>query len=611
MIDIPRNSLKVGSLLPGGGSILPGVPARGLGPHYEGLRREHTVLSCGGNGGRRALIQICTLSQLTRARTRQARRWARRGGSAAGRRVVGPVHDVLEELAGLEQTGKRAVMATVVHVVGSAYRREAARMLVDEDGRACGAISGGCLESEVREAALEVLRSGQPRLMHFDMSADDDLVWGLGLGCNGRIDVFLEPVDRGYLNRVRRAREEGRRLAAAVVVSAGGGSIPAGSRLYVGEDGIEGTLGEAWLDRQVAADARELMSRGESRSYLYRLENGVPVVERDRQTLLARRDEPGQVQVFLETIAPPPVLLLFGAGHDAVPLTEVAAQAGFRVVVVDSRPAFAQSHRFPRAHRVICAYPEEVPAHVTVDADTYVVVMTHNFHHDTAILRAIWGQAYRYLGILGPWERTEKILGVLRAEGFPVDEHLDRLYAPVGLDIGAEGPEQIAVAIVAELLAVRRGANAGFLRFRRGPLHEIHRAGQPAPWAALAEDSPYPGVRRRRFDGGQFTAVRYEFAPGARFPLHHHPEEQLVIVETGDLILQNGDETARLRAGDAAWTPSGVPHGITAGPAGAAFVNIVVPRRQHDIRVVGEAGGERRAASRELPQQAVRGEPAQ
>jgi len=518
------------------------------------------------------------------------------------------VHDVWEQLAGLAHTGKRAVMATVVHVVGSAYRREAARMLVDEDGMAYGAVSGGCLESEVREAALEVLRSGEPRLLHFDMAADDDLVWGLGLGCNGRIDVFLEPVDRGYLNRVRRARAEGRRLAAAVVVRADGGSVPVGPRLYVYEDAIEGTLGEAWLDRQVAADARELLACGQSRSYLYRMESGGAVVVRERQAVVERRGEPGHVQVFLETIAPPPVLLVCGAGHDAISLTDVAAQAGFRVVVVDSRPAFAQSQRFPRAHRVICAYPEDVPAHVTVDADTYVVVMTHNFHHDTAILRAIWGQAYRYLGVLGPWERTEKILGVLREEGLPVDEHLDRLYAPVGLDIGAEGPEQIAVAIVAELLAVRRGARAGFLRFRRGPLHEVHQAGQSAPWAALPEDSPYPGVRRRRFDGGQFTAVRYEFAPGARFPLHHHPEEQLVIVETGDLILQNGDETARLRAGDAAWTPSGVPHGITAGPAGAAFVNIVVPRREREIRVVDEANGERRAASRQLAQEAGRGD---
>src|SRR5690606_21647983 len=182
-------------------------------------------------------------------------------------------------------------------------RREAARMLVDEDGRAGGAIIGGCLETEVREAALEVLRSGQPRLMHFDMSADDDLVWGLGLGCNGRNDVLLEPVDRGYLNRVRRAREGGWRLAPAAVVSAGGGCIPAVSRRCVWEDGVEGTVGAAWLCRRVASDARELMSRGESRSYLYRLENGVPVVERDRQTLLARRGEPGLGRGSLEPLA--------------------------------------------------------------------------------------------------------------------------------------------------------------------------------------------------------------------------------------------------------------------------------------------------------------------
>jgi len=402
------------------------------------------------------------------------------------------VNDVLEQLARLVRARKRAVMATVVHVVGSAYRREGARLLVDENGSTWGSISGGCLESAVREAALAALAAGRPRLLHFDMSADDDLVWGLGLGCNGRIDVFLEPVAAcgpqgpadgaeagvpGYHETVLKARQEGRRLAVATVVAAAGGGGPPGKRLYVYEDRTEGTLGDDVLDHQAAEDARELLAGGESRSYLYRVDGERLSVIRDRAAVVARRDEAGQVQVFIETIAPPPRLFVFGAGHDVIPVTEMAAQAGFRVVVVDNRPAFATAERFPRAHRVVRAHPDELPHYVALDDDTYVLVMTHNFHHDAAVLRRIWGRAYRYLGILGPWGRTEKLLGVLREEGYPVDEHLERLYAPVGLDIGAEGPEEIAVAIVAELLAVRRGAGGGFLRFRRGPLHQSHRAG--------------------------------------------------------------------------------------------------------------------------------------
>lgn len=296
-----------------------------------------------------------------------------------------------------------------------------------------------------------------------------------------------------YLDKVLKAREAGTRLAVATVVHANGGPAAVGARLYVYEDRTEGTLGDPALDRLVTADARILLAGGESRSYLYRWPSGGEspcgpgrdggdgrdAVVRDRRDVVERRDEPGSVQVWIESVVPPPVLVVFGAGHDAIPVTELGARAGFRVVVVDSRPAYARPERFPRAHRVVHAHPEDVPAHVTIDAHTFVVVMTHNFNHDTAILERIWGLPYRYLGVLGPWERTERILDFLRSQGRPVDAHLDRLYAPIGLDIGAEGPEQIAVAIVAEVLAVRRGAPGGFLRFRTGPLHEAHRRVRP------------------------------------------------------------------------------------------------------------------------------------
>lgn len=366
-----------------------------------------------------------------------------------------------------------AAVATVVHVVGSAYRREGARMLMQEDGSASGAISGGCLELEVQEAAREAARSGRPRLVHFDMTADDDVVWGLGLGCNGRIDVLIEPLlppVSQCLARIQKARRAGQRLAAAAVVHSPGGQPPVGARLYVYEDEVCGTLGAPELDRAVVADARSLLTAGASRSFLYITgPDGRVRPVRDRQAIVDRRAE--GVQVFVEAVVPPPRLVVFGAGHDAIPLVRCAASAGFQVEVVDSRPAYARSERFPGAHRVVCAHPDQLPGDVRFDRDTYAVVMTHNFHQDKEILTRIWGRPYAYLGLLGPWQRTERLLRALEADGLAVAEHLDRLFAPIGLDLGAEGPEQIAVAVVAELLAARNGRSGGFLRFRRGPLH--------------------------------------------------------------------------------------------------------------------------------------------
>jgi len=247
--------------------------------------------------------------------------------------------------------------------------------------------------------------------------------------------------------------------------------------LYVDEQRVDGTLGHAGLDRQVAADARRLLPRGQCRSFLYELADGDELgrIVRDRQGVVQERNAPGRVQVYIETHVPPPALVVFGAGHDALPVVELAARVGFRVTVVDSRPAYARPERFPQAAHVIHAHPEDVPSRVAMDPDTFVVVMTHNFRQDAAILQQIWGQPYAYLGVLGPWERTARLLNDLRAAGHSVEQHLDRLYAPVGLDIGAEGPEQIALAIVAELLAVRWGAGGGFLRFHKGSLHQRRR----------------------------------------------------------------------------------------------------------------------------------------
>ncbi|HEY8449169.1 MAG TPA: XdhC/CoxI family protein [Bacillota bacterium] len=388
------------------------------------------------------------------------------------------MREILETARRSLEAGQPVALATVVHITGSAYRREGAKMLIAADGRSEGTISGGCLEGDVRDAALEVIRTGQPRLLQYDMTADDDIVWGLGLGCNGTVDVYVEPLApgdptaAGLLERLLGAQERGERVAVATVVRGPADGPATGRRLFVYEDRQEGSLGHATLDQRVADDARALLERGGSRSFLYGWRDGEPdpqVVVRERRQVLAGR--PDAVQVAIESMVPPPRIVVFGAGHDAIPVVRFARAVGFRVEVYDSRRAYAVPERFPDAERVIHGHPDEVLEKVRFDRFTYSVVMTHNYNHDRDLLLRIWQQPQAYLGVLGPWDRTQRLLDELRAAGMDVEAGLDRLYGPIGLDLGAEGPEQIALAIVGEILAVHNGRQGGFLRFRKGPLH--------------------------------------------------------------------------------------------------------------------------------------------
>lgn len=393
---------------------------------------------------------------------------------------------LIAALRRLRAEGRRVALATVVHVVGSAYRGEGARMAVDEDGRVYGAISGGCLEGAVREVALRVLASGRPELVRFDLTAEDEVVWGLGLGCNGVVEVLVEPLEdepsapgarRGFrvrwddLERLARVQASGGRAALARVLQAPAGvGVPDG-RLLVNDEGVEGTLGHPALDAAVATDARSLLARGTSRTLGYRLTaDGEVETVHDRRALLAAGED--VVKVFVEVLAPPPRLFVFGAGHDAVPLVRVARLAGFHVTVVDPRDAYLTRERFPEAHALIPAHPEEVAERVPLPPDAFAVVMTHHYLHDRQLLRVLLSRPLAYVGLLGPWDRTRRLLDELAAEGVVAPGVWpERLYAPVGLDVGAEGPEQIAVAVVAELMAVRSGRTGGHLRLRRGPLH--------------------------------------------------------------------------------------------------------------------------------------------
>lgn len=276
--------------------------------------------------------------------------------------------------------------------------------------------------------------------------------------------------------RLEELRARGERAALATVVQAPPGSpVRAGARMLYGGGGVQGSLGHPDLDRAVVEDAQRLLSLGASRTYGYRLgPDGKVEAVRERRALLEAEDA---IRVFIEVVAPPPLLVVFGAGHDAVPLVHVARLAGFRVVVVDPREAFLTRERFPDANRLVRAHPEEVPERLELPPDACAVVMTHNYLQDQVLLRFLLPRPLAYLGVLGPWERTERLLSELAQEGLAeAASPPPHLYAPIGMDIGAEGPEQIAIAVVAEILAVRHGKSGGSLRLRKGPIHPEWRA---------------------------------------------------------------------------------------------------------------------------------------
>ncbi|MGH7548409.1 MAG: XdhC family protein [Gemmatimonadales bacterium] len=351
--------------------------------------------------------------------------------------------EVLDRLGELLREGVKAALATVVRVRGSAYRHEGAKLLVAEDGSTTGNVSGGCLEQDVREVALHVIRTGRAELRNYCSSADEIEAWDLGVGCEGQVDVFVEPVVEARPRE--RALLDERKPFAVCTELPGKGEWGKGKRLIITPDGVEGDLGPTDLNRAVAGRARALLG-GES--------GGL-------------REIAGRT-VFIDVFLPPPQLVLFGAGEDARPLARFASDVGFRVVVVDRRPGLLLAERFPSAARLVQSDATELTERLALDEASYAIVMTHTFADDQAYLRALLRAPVSYIGMLGPRQRTERIMRTLSAEG-PLDE--SRVYGPVGLDIGTDGAEQVALSVIAEILGLRSGRRARSLRERRAPIH--------------------------------------------------------------------------------------------------------------------------------------------
>lgn len=368
------------------------------------------------------------------------------------------IADVLEAIESLDRKGERMALATIVAVRGSTYRRPGARLLVPETGEPIGNISGGCLEGDVADVAKIVMAGGEARLASFDLTADDEVVWGWGLGCNGALEVFVEPADKAasVTGALRRALEEERPLAVITVLESDVDGIERGDRVLVHPDGSrEGSLGDGEADGVAVDRALRAQSEGESSTEEISLTDGT-------------------VRAFFEVLEPPLRLLVCGAGHDAIPVVRFAASLGWRPVVVDDREAFLNGERFPEAAGFVHVdRPLKAAEAAGTDDRDCVVVMSHNYLRDRDYLRSFLDSAVAYIGTLGPRARLDRLLTDLQEDGVRATESdLARIHGPAGLDIGGEGPEEIAWAIIAEVLAARRGRPAGFLRDRPGPIHD-------------------------------------------------------------------------------------------------------------------------------------------
>lgn len=343
----------------------------------------------------------------------------------------------------------RAVLATVVDVEGSSYRLPGAKMLILENGETFGTVSGGCLEADVLERAQKVLKTGEPQIFIYDTTSAEDSVFSLNMGCRGVIRILLEPIrDNKFIEFLHSCFKKRKKGVSATLISPEN-CIKIGTRFMLDEnENFQNNFAEE-LRNQISENARQVLA--DEKSALQTYEFG---------------------EIFYEYIAPTIALTIFGAGADAVPLVEIAKNLGWYVSVIDHRPAFASAERFANADRVILKNSESLSDEIPFDRRTAAVMMTHNYERDRDILANLLKTEIFYLGALGPKRRTEKLLSELTESGKNFSEsQLEKFHAPIGLDIGADTPEAIALSIAAEIQAVLKEREGGFLRNRKGSIY--------------------------------------------------------------------------------------------------------------------------------------------
>jgi xanthine dehydrogenase accessory factor len=348
--------------------------------------------------------------------------------------------ELFEHIDKLKQSEGRVALATLVNTKGTTPRKEGAKMLVGEGGRVLGSVTiGGCVDAQVIEESAGVLGQGLPRLLELNLG--DEEAWEIGLTCGGTIEVFVEPVTLdqpgdltlAYSERARAHAETGGRAAIVTRLDAPHN----GAKLLLldaGAAAVTGTLGDPFLDSRFFTEAQTVMRGGTSRTLF--LEG---------------------VRAFVEVFAPPAILLVVGASHVAMPLTTLARTLGFRTIVIDGRPRFATRERFPDVDDLKIGIPSELVQTVPLIPTTALVLVAHDYKYDIPVMRHALATPVGYVGLLGSTRRGAAIFNLLREDGV-AEEQLARVRTPIGLDLGAQSAPEIALAIMAEILAAQRGA---------------------------------------------------------------------------------------------------------------------------------------------------------
>nr|WP_295933367.1 XdhC/CoxI family protein [uncultured Dyadobacter sp.] len=353
--------------------------------------------------------------------------------------------------------GKRMALATVVHVEGSSYRRPGARMLVTDDGQLTGAISGGCLEGDALRKALLAISQQKNKLVTYDTTDENDTTLGVQLGCNGIVHILFEPIKTDdaqnpvELLKMVAAKRQNAVLVTMFSLQSRTGSQPGTCFLHLqNDDQVTCNCADPAMYDQLLSETQAAYERNDS--FFKAL---------------------GSLTGFVEYFNTPPSLIIAGAGNDTIPLTEMASVLGWDVTVVDGRTGHATRQRFPKAGKVLVSRADDVLKHIVVDERTFVVLMTHNYNYDLALLKQLLTvEACHYVGALGPKKKLERMYSELESEGMVIcDEQKEKVYGPVGLDIGAETSEEIALSVLAEIKAVL-GRRAGLsLREKFEPIH--------------------------------------------------------------------------------------------------------------------------------------------
>jgi len=372
------------------------------------------------------------------------------------------LRDIVKVFNAATKEGKRTALATVVHVEGSSYRRPGARMLVTEDGLLTGAISGGCLEGDALRKALLAIEQKQNKLVTYDTTDDDDLQFGVQLGCNGIVHILFEPIDATKENhplallQYATQQQKPAVLITLFSLTQSNGPQPGTVLFYSNETGAVQTDAAQLFQKSIVADAAQALTQ--QTSFIK------PVAT-----------EASGVSAFVEYIKPSPSLVIAGAGNDVLPLVAMASVLGWTITVVDGRATHATPQRFPLADAVLVAKGDAVLQQVAATAQTVFVLMTHNYNYDVALLRQLLQQPeVPYIGVLGPKKKLQRMLAELEESGLQTEhEVLKKVFGPTGLDLGVETAEEIALSILAEIKMVLEGRNGHSLRDKKEPIHAV------------------------------------------------------------------------------------------------------------------------------------------